>query len=301
LSKSKRHDALGGKNQEGVSRVFLLGSGIRKSISPPIHQKAFRELGISAEYGILNIAESELESKLKELGESKEIIGFNVTIPYKEKIIPFMAVLDSQASLVGAVNTVRFDHGRNMEGFNTDIDGVIASLSKLGLTGGDTGKKAVVLGAGGAARACIYASLINGFSEIVVLNRNDGRAQRLAAESRAKFPRTKFVSHELSKIRFDECVAENCDLLINTIPQTANLPFNSKLETVPRSTKYFDLNYLGGGPLMKAAVDLGLEAIDGLLMLVEQAARSFEIWTGISAPRKMMMLEAKSLVARKSK
>ncbi|MDA4130859.1 MAG: shikimate dehydrogenase [Thaumarchaeota archaeon] len=301
MNKPKRSDTSRGKNQESVPRFFLLGSGIGKSISPPIHQRAFRELGMIAEYGLLDIVETELERKLKETRESREIAGFNVTIPYKEKIVPFIAVLDSQASLVGAVNTVRFDNGRNMEGFNTDIDGVIASLSKLGLTGGDTGKKAVVLGAGGAARACIYACLANGFDEIVILNRTEARAHDLAGETSAKFPRTKLVSRELSKTQFDECVAGTCDLLINTIPQTVSLPFHTKFETAPLSMKYFDLNYRGGGPLMKAAIDLNFEAIDGLLMLVEQAARSFEIWTGISAPRKMMMLEAKSLVARKSK
>ena len=280
--------------------MLLLGSGISESISPSIHTKAFAELGIAAEYTLVDVRDFELEAKLTEIKNSPDIIGFNVTIPFKEKIVPFMAELDNQARVVGAVNTVKLTQDRNMIGYNTDVDGVIASLSRLGFIGRGTGQRVVILGAGGAARACMFAVLSNGFDHIRILNRTGGRANILATEFKKKFPDITFEFSELSKRRFDEFIAENCDLLINTIPLLRSLSFRTKFETAPDTMKYFDLNYRGNPPLLKAASERGLETIDGLLMLVEQAAKSFEIWTGISAPRKTMMLEARSQVSRKS-
>ncbi|MDA4111083.1 MAG: shikimate dehydrogenase [Thaumarchaeota archaeon] len=289
------------KDRQKINRILLLGYGISKSISPSIHKKAFTELGIAAEYALMDVGDSELEAKLSEIKNSADIIGFNVTIPYKERVLFFMSDLDNQARVVGAVNTVKFDQNRRMIGYNTDVDGIIASLSRLGLVGREKGRKAVVLGAGGAARACIYATLTNGFDRIIILNRTEGRASVLVSEFKAKFPGISLEFSKLSSADLDESIAENCDLLINTIPTAGDFPVKTKFETASNTMKFFDLSYRGPTPLLKAASYRGLDAIDGLLMLVEQAARSFEIWTGISAPRKTMMQEARSQVSQVSR
>jgi len=289
-----------GPTHHAKYRILLLGSGIGKSFSPAIHQKALLEVGFPAKYALLDVAEAEFGTKLKEIRASGDVLGFNVTIPYKEKILPFITHLDDQAKVVGAVNTVMFDPQRNMKGFNTDVDGVVECLSRLGFTGRVSGKKAVILGAGGAARACTYAAILNGFHHVVLLNRTEARAHALAIEFGDKFPSVRFDFAGLSKQHLDDYLAADCDLLINSIPPAEIFPFRMKMETAPFSMKYFDLSYRGLTPLMKIATDRGLETINGLLMLVEQAARSFEIWTGRSAPRKTMMLEAESLLSSKT-
>jgi shikimate dehydrogenase len=278
-------------------RVLLLGRGIGKSISPAILQKAFTDTGFAAEYELLDLEDSEFQPSVEKIRASPEIIGFNVTIPYKERILPSLQTIDKRAKEVGAVNTVKFDAGRNMSGFNTDVDGIIASFSRLSLS---DARNTVILGAGGAARACVYSAASNGFKRIAILNRTDARGVALATEFGSKFPAAEIESSELSKEIFDFFMKEGCDLLINTIPPE-NLPFITDLETAPRSMKYFELSYCGGSTLLKVARTRGLVAMDGLLMLVEQAAKSFEIWTGIPAPRKAMLLAAESQVSSRER
>ena len=286
-----------GRGRIKPRKILLLGSGIGKSISPAIHQRALSEVGFSARYELCDVPNRDFEAKLGEIRASEEILGFNVTIPYKEKILPFVKDVDKQAKLVGAVNTIVFDVKRNMDGFNTDVDGVAACLGRLGFTRRDSGKNAIILGAGGAARACVYAAVLYGFNRISLLNRTEGRAKSLAMDFGEKFPSVQFDFFDLSRKQLDYYLARSCDLLINSIPSSQIFPFETRLDAASPSTRYFDLNYRGVSPLMAAALNRGLETINGLLMLVEQAAKSFEIWTGIAAPRKTMMLEAEAQVS----
>jgi shikimate dehydrogenase len=280
-----------------LKKVFLIGTGIAKSISPAIHNKAFHELGLDMEYSLSDVPDSDFRSRLNEYATDKDVVGFNVTIPFKEAILPLMARIDADAKAVGAVNVVTFTQERKMIGHNTDIDGVVASLSKLGLIG-KTGQKAVILGAGGASRACVYSLLSNGFDEVRILNRTRKRAQEVAHAFQLQFPGKKVESSELTKDSVEGSLSDKADLLINTIPSTASIPVGLDFSLAPKDMKYFDLNYRTDLPILRDAKKAGLITIDGLLMLVEQAAKSFEIWTGISAPRKTMMLTAKRRVHR---
>ncbi|HXQ93048.1 MAG TPA: shikimate dehydrogenase [Nitrososphaerales archaeon] len=280
-----------------LKKVYLLGSGIGKSISPAIHKKAFRELGLDLQYSLSDVPDSDFRTRLNEFVKDKDVVGFNVTIPYKEKILPLMARLELDAKAVGAVNVVTFDQDRKMIGHNTDIDGVVASLSKLGLIG-RTGQRAVILGAGGASRACVYALFSNGFDEVKILNRTKDRAKEVAHDFLLQFPHKKIEFSELTKVSFEDSMLDKADLLINTIPFLAVIPFDLNFSLAPKSMKYFDINYRRDPPILKSAREEGLITIDGLLMIVEQAAKSFEIWTGISAPRKTMMLTARKRTHR---
>jgi shikimate dehydrogenase len=274
-------------------KVLLLGREISKSISPAIHRKAFEATGFEADYQLLDLEDFEFQTGIDKIRASSETIGFNVTIPYKEKILPYLQELDGQSKAIGAVNTVKFDAQRKMSGFNTDVDGIVASFARLDLSGAQS---MTILGAGGAARACIYSAATSGFTRIAILNRTEKRSRALANEFCGKFPGLEILSSALSRQRFDQLIGQGCDLLINTIPPSGVLPF-AGLEAAPRSMKYFELSYRGGSPLLKAARARGLEATNGLVMLVEQAAKSFEIWTGMTAPRQAMMLEAESQVS----
>ena len=175
------------KTHGKLKKVYLLGSGISKSISPAIHNKAIAELGLDMEYGLRDVPDSGFRAVLDEFALDKDVVGFNVTIPFKERILPLMAHLESGARAVGAVNVVTFTQERKMIGHNTDIDGVVASLSKLGLIG-RTGQRAIILGAGGASRACVYALFSNGFDEVKILNRTKDRAEEVAQAFTSSIP-----------------------------------------------------------------------------------------------------------------
>ena len=175
------------KTHGKLKKVFLLGSGIAKSISPAIHNKVIRELGLDMEYGLSDVPDSGFRSRLDEFAMDRDVVGLNVTIPFKERILSLMARLEPDANAVGAVNVVTFTQERKMIGHNTDIDGVVASLSKLGLIG-QKGQRAVVLGAGGASRACIYALFSNGFEEVKILNRTKDRAEEVAHAFQSSIP-----------------------------------------------------------------------------------------------------------------
>ncbi len=276
---------------EKSRKVLLLGSGISKSISPSINNKAYRELGLDIEYRLCEIPEEAFDSKLTELFNDERVLGFNVTIPFKEKIVSHLDWLDPVAQAVGAVNLVVISPDRKRRlGYNTDVDGVVASLSKLGLIG-RSDQRAVLLGAGGAARACVFALLNNGFRHLKIFNRTEERARELVSNFSKMFPGKEIefaamTSQELST------ALKDADLLVNTIPISVKILVEINFVSALK-IKCLDLNYRKNPPVLRAAKRDGIPSIDGSLMLVEQAARSFEILTGISAPRKTMMLATK--------
>ncbi len=275
-------------------KVLLLGSGISKSISPSINNKAYQELGLDIEYSLCEIPETTLGSKLEELFNDEKLLGFNVTIPFKEKVLDYLDWVDPVARVVGAVNLVIISPNRKQKlGYNTDVDGIVASLSKLGLVG-PAGQSAVILGAGGAARACVFALVSNGFQRIKILNRTEGRAKELVSDFSKGFPDIEILFAPLTTGELSGALKE-ADLLVNTIPISVRIPVEVDFRS-SRKTKCLDLNYRKSSLVLRAAKRDGITSIDGSLMLVEQAARSFEILTGISAPRKTMMLAAKRQV-----
>ena len=276
---------------EKKRKVLLLGSGISKSISPAINNKAYRELSLDLEYSLCEVPETALDSKLADLFSDDQVLGFNVTIPFKEKVLDYLDWLDPVAKAVGAVNLVIISSDRSKKlGYNTDVDGIVASLSKLGLVG-RSGQTAVILGAGGAARASLYALLSNGFQRIKILNRTEERAKELVPNFSKAFPGREIEFALLSSRELSSAL-KGADLLVNTIPASVQMPVEVSFAPA-RNLKCLDLNYLKNSSILRAAKRDGIPSIDGSLMLVEQAARSFEILTGISAPRKTMLLTAK--------
>jgi shikimate dehydrogenase len=251
--------------------------------------------GLNIEYDVRDICNGDFEDEVASIKLSNEILALNVTIPFKERILPYLQKLDDIARISGAVNTVKIRKSgeRAMEGFNTDVYGVAASLAKLGFAGRRKGRSAVVLGAGGAARGCLFAILKNGFDSVKILNRTDRRSSKLVSDFGIRFSEKDLKSFPLTKDAFEDAVASRPNLMINTVPTGALFPFEIDLDTASRQMKLLDVNYKSISPVLKAAKKRGLVSIDGVLMLVEQAARSFEIWTGISAPRNTMMLEVR--------
>lgn len=282
----------------GASRrrqVFLVGEGISKSISPAIQNSAFRKLDVDLEYGLLEIREKEFDSKIKEVLESKNVRGLNVTVPFKEKIIKHLSQIDPRSRAIGAVNTVKILE-RKILGFNTDYDGINATLDSLRKNW--KGRRGVILGAGGAARACTYTLAMRGFSSIIILNRTMSRAKELTNHFRLDFPKITIDFSPFTSLEISEQIKQ-CDLLVNAISNRAKFPLAINFLGAKQGMRVFDLGYREPIPLLKSAKTRGLKGSNGIQMLVEQAASSIEIWTGEVAPRRYMMNAALNALRKK--
>ena len=254
--------------------VCLIGDPVSGSISPQIHNSAYREMGLNAVYLAFRVERGELEDAVK--GLRVMATGFNVTIPHKVAVIGFLDEIDDIARRAGAVNTVINRDGR-LEGYNTDVDGVIAPLR------GVRGDRALVLGAGGAARAAIVALDELGFREVFVANRTPKRAERLAGEVE--------VECKLKPMKLEEAkvLLPAVDLLVNATPVGSDgigKPIEGEFS--PELT-VFDFVYRPiETPLLREAKLAGCRVVYGYEMLVEQAAKGIELIFGIKPPKTLM-------------
>jgi len=247
---------------------------------------------------LIDVDESHFGRTIKKIkNEPDKILGFNITVPYKEKIIPFVDDLDELAREIGAVNTVKILSNGRFQGFNTDVDGITASLAELGLSSHKISKRnVIILGAGGAARACAYTLAANNIGVVTFSNRTLSRAKSLAAHFQERYPNTIFQVRGSNMKELNESL-QDCDILINAISRSSPkyFPLRLNYSKAKREMKVLDLGYKVPPSLFfQEANDEGLKVADGLSMLVEQAARSFEIWTSLKAPRKEMLLTAKA-------
>jgi shikimate dehydrogenase len=220
---------------------------------------------------------------LKALG----VLGFNVTIPHKEAILPLLDEVDTNAQRIGAVNTVKIVDGR-LVGFNTDAPGFIASLREE-LLPELSGRRVLVIGAGGAARAAIIALAESGVAGVTVANRSFVRAKEICNEFKEYFPQVDISGSELSIL--DNAEALGCfDLLVNT---TSVGMGGSAFECLDRDAlgklHVYDMVY-GATPtaLVRDAVRAGARAVNGLGMLAAQGELAVEIWLGQKPPAGVM-------------
>jgi 3-dehydroquinate dehydratase-1/3-dehydroquinate dehydratase/shikimate dehydrogenase len=260
----------------------ITGYPLGHSLSPQMHNAAFQKLGIPGRYLSLPAQDEELEDLL-ELAAELNIKGFNVTIPHKENIIPLLDRLDEIASRTKAVNTVINRNGEFI-GTNTDVFGVTKTFEKAGVQ--VKGKRALVIGAGGAARACI-SFLSSAGARISMVNRTRPRADVLASD----FQGVRVVDKgEAEKMPYD--VVVNCTPLgMNGFPD--DLPISPQ---VFRGGQFvFDTVYNPSiTRFMTEAQSRGATVQSGMEMLVHQAIKAFEAWTGRSPSHDVMMEAARS-------
>ncbi|MFL7890474.1 MAG: shikimate dehydrogenase [Anaerolineales bacterium] len=270
----------------------LLGYPLEHSLSPLVQEVALQAHDLQGEYNLYPVSDKrDLPGMIGQLREGR-INGLNVTIPYKHTVSKMMDVLSTTASLIGAVNTISFQHNQ-LVGDNTDADGFIADLERLGwFPEADQLRSALVLGAGGAARAIVYALRERGWQLTVAARRIEQTeilVQSLSSEPSGRHIQGKVKSSPFN-IQSLEDLEPPPDLIINTTPlgmypHLDASPWPSGL-ALPSKAAVYDLVY---NPAQTAfigqAQEAGLRATGGIGMLVEQAARSFEIWTGLVAPR----------------
>ncbi len=252
----------------------IIGDPVSHSLSPVMHNLAFRERNIKAVYGAFRVDSSELAKAVEGI-RALNIKGLSVTIPHKEKIMEYLDEIDETAREIGAVNTILNQDGI-LKGYNTDWIGVLKAFEKNGVNLKD--KRVVVVGAGGASKAVIYALIKGGAKEIFVYNRTFERAKEL----QKKFGIIAKPWEELKN-----AVGE-------VIVQTTSVGLKSwdtpvEEEIISRFKVAMDIVYL---PLktrfLSIAEKCGLKIIDGLQMLLYQGVEQFKLWTGIEPPVELM-------------
>ncbi|MEP0860069.1 MAG: shikimate dehydrogenase [Ignavibacterium sp.] len=265
--------------------VGLIGHPIKHTYSPFIHNVAFELTGLDYIYLPFNVVPANLKSAIKGL-VALGYRGFNVTIPHKVKVKEFMSKVSEEASFVGAINTVLIEEGK-LFGYNTDVSGVLESLYSYRKEISDN--ECVVIGAGGSARAVIY-TLIKHFkpSKIHLVNRTEQRAETLRQFFKTKMKFDSFTVNELIPPDIKDII-KNSVLIVNATsvgmyPDEDDAVLTQK-DLFSKQQIVFDLVY---NPvqtkLLKLAQSNGARTVDGIKMLINQAAKSFEIWTGEKMP-----------------
>ncbi len=264
----------------------LIGFPLSHSLSPQIHTAALKACGLEGNYSLFPIAPDDkqgLQDILIYL-RAGELRGLNVTIPHKQNVIELLDELIPTAQAIGAVNTI-YLRDNKLIGDNTDAAGFLSDLDKFlgNQSSVENRKSAIVLGAGGSARAIVYALLNDGWN-VTICARRIEQAQQLA---------TSFTQYAVRSMSFTDLPLSTFHLIVNTTPvgMTPNVndsPLPNDVSLKPDMLVY-DLVYNPRETkLVRDARAQGLSATTGLGMLIEQAALSFEIWTGHNPPRETL-------------
>lgn len=263
---------------ERPGRLVLLGHPVTHSLSPVFQNAALEAAGIPLEYVAIDVPAADLRRTLRELG-TVHAAG-NVTIPHKVSVHDACAVLTPLAEQVGAVNTFWFEEGK-LCGDNTDVKGFDAAARAL-LGGETSNSRVVILGAGGAAAAVLVAIAQWSGAEAAVISRNVDRAAELVR----RFPDVARAEKAVDR------ALRTATLVVNATPvgqHDDDQPLD--LDFIPIRAAVLDLVYRRGGTeWVKAARKRGFRAADGLPMLLEQGALSFQRWFGMEPDREAMRL-----------
>ncbi len=277
--------------------VGLIGYPLGHTISPAFQQAAFDYHSLPVDYQAWQTPPESLREALDQVREP-DCLGMNVTIPHKEAILSRLDSVDYLASRIGAVNTVVNDGGR-LHGHNTDAAGFLRALREQG-SGALAGKRAVLVGAGGVARAVVLTLAGEGAASLCIANRSLARAEALAEVGRSAGLAVDVVSlSDLPALR-DAILA--ADLLVNATSigmwhATPGSPVPADL--LHDGLFVHDLIYNPAETvLLRDAARRGARVLNGLSMLVYQGAASFELWTQLKAPVGLMMARAAEALAR---
>lgn len=254
---------------------------VQTSLSPAIHNAAFEALGMDWVYLSFPVPVLAVESAIRGLFASG-VRGLNVTMPHKIAATGVMDVLEGDAKAVGAVNTIE-SRGEKLVGWNTDVEG-FARFLRLDLGFAVAGKKTLLLGSGGAARAVVAALASGGAARITVAARDRDRALELESLG--------LHDNSFSAVSLEEAgpAASEADLIVNATPvgQLGESPLLNPDTLRPTSTVIDLIYHPPTTPFISLARARGASAHNGLGMLLHQAALAFEIWTGTRAPLETM-------------
>jgi shikimate dehydrogenase len=276
----------GDMSKEGLRRACVVGWPIAHSRSPLIHSYWLRALGIKGDYFKIAVLPEDFSGFTKSLGKDG-LVGANVTLPHKEAAFAACDWLTSNAADLGAVNTLWLENGK-LCGDNTDVGGFLANLDDQAPGWRTRTRAAIVLGAGGAARAIVHGLLSSGLEEIAIVNRTADRAERLVAQfgPKARAEAWSALPQLLG----------GADLIVNTtsLGMPGQPDLDIPLDTLNAQAIVADIVYT---PLqtsfLKSAKARGRATVEGLGMLLHQAAPGFERWFGV---RPQVTPELRSLI-----
>ena len=259
----------------------VIGDPIEHSLSPKLHNYLLEKHQIDGIYIPFRIQKTDLRQSLQSFAKIG-LKGCNVTIPHKEETLKICDQLSKSASIIGAVNTVIVTADQKLYGHNSDGIGFINNIKQNQPSFTFEGKKVVMIGAGGAARAICYALIKEGVSQITIINRTVVKAEDLINEFKEKLqPQTKLLAKPYYAI---ETAFADCDLLINTtsLGMQGQPPLEISINKLPKNTLVTDIVYK---PLITTllykAQERGNPTVTGIGMLINQALIGFEAWYGV--------------------
>lgn len=284
-----------------MKRLGVLGWPVAHSRSPAMHTAALAALGLSEEwsYQRLPVPPELFDETTRALGAAG-FVGANVTIPHKHAALALADTASAAAREIGAANTLSFAADGTISAENTDAPGLIAAM-RDGAGCAPRGATALVLGAGGSARAAVWALRHAGAREVLVWNRTASRAAELARGLKARAvatpePADILVNCTSVGLSMDPSVAAGTDATDGHDGLAALNQLGLTLDLVGRYSYVVDLVYRDGStPLLLAARERGVPALDGLEVLLAQGALSFELWTGRPAPLEVMRAAARAM------
>jgi len=259
----------------------IIGDPINHTLSPLIHNTAFFYLNLNYSYIAFKVSQFDLEDSIHSL-KRINAAGFNVTLPHKESIIKYIDGLSEEAKTTGAVNTVNNEDGKFI-GYNTDIHGIITPIEERGINLDNA--QILILGAGGSCRAALVAlSKKKGIQNINIVNRDQNRLNKVIELG-------KKMGLNCSPLDYNDInLLRETSLKSNLIINTTSIGLNNessplKSNFMMKNAFVFDIIYRPlYTDLLRNAKEAGSNIIFGYEMLIHQAAKSFEIWTKVSAP-----------------
>lgn len=282
--------------------IGLIGHPIKHSYSPFLQNYALQLRELNSIYLAFDVPPENLKNSVYSV-LALGLKGLNVTLPHKEKIIKYLDELSEEASIIGAVNTVVNDHGK-LIGYNTDANGIIETL--LPFKEKISGARVSLIGAGGSARAVIY-TLLRYFKpeEINIINRTQQRADTLINYFSMKMRYDSFRSFELFPPDNVE-ILSNSGLIINSTAIGMVPDADDTITDIPESFNedqiVFDLIYNPSKTkFLQLAEDQGASVVGGMTMLISQAAKSFQLWTGAEMPVNEIRTKFEKYIAKNPK
>ena len=263
----------------------VIGCPVSHSLSPVMHNAALKALGLDAEYIAVLVPKEELEAFT--LDARKNLAGFNITVPHKNAVIPFLDEISRDAELSGSVNTVTVSDGK-LSGVSTDGYGLEAALAES-FRYVIRDSSVTFIGCGGVVKALTFHFALHGIRKIHLLNRTLETAEKLAATLKEEFP---LLSVETASISDDEKVGtflndSRLAVQCTSLGLKPEDPSPIRPELLPRDIFFYDTIYKRT-KLFAYAEEHGIPAASGLSMLLHQGAKSLSIWTGLEAPVEVM-------------
>ncbi|MCC7494227.1 MAG: shikimate dehydrogenase [Fimbriimonadaceae bacterium] len=264
--------------------VGVIGHPVRHSFSPPMQNAALAALGLDWVYVPFDSAPADLPTALAGL-RAAGVVGLNATIPHKQALLPLVTVATAEAQLTGTVNTVHFD-GDQIVGDSTDGPGFVTGLAAAGIT--VEGRRVVLLGAGGSARAVGVALVKAGAERVLIANRTVPRAAELAALLNGLAPG---VANASDLHRLDPELA-GAELIVNTTAVGMHPDSHAQPVSLPALRSHCAVVDIIYNPartrLLQEAALQGVKTLNGVPMLVHQGALSLQRWTGCAPPVALM-------------